>query len=89
MPLRRDEPPHPRDELWGEHRILLALIHPVRQLLSARYIRKPDLLQFVDEDPLRQRPGDSARPGCGIGEDLRRQVIVHDDVGDHDPTAEP
>ena len=73
---------HQCEQLRCKQGVLLTLIDPVWQLLSAANICEPNLLEFADEDTLRQGAGDSTCPGGGACQDLWREVLVHDDVGD-------
>jgi len=52
-----EEPPHQSDQLRREQRVLFALVHTNRQLLSTFNLREPDILEFADEDTLRQGAG--------------------------------
>ncbi len=52
-----DEPPHQSDQLRGEQRILLAHVHANRQFLATLNFHEPDILEFTDEDTLRQGAG--------------------------------
>ncbi len=89
MPCGRNQPAHQADQLRREQRVLGAFVDAVRDFFTAPDVDKPDIPQLVREDTLRERARDSTGPGRGIGEDLGRQILVHNDVREGEAASGP
>jgi hypothetical protein len=89
LAFRRQEPAHPLDELRREEWVARAVVHGEPALVVCCDVHETRSLELPAEDTLRQRAGNSASPGVGIGHHLRWQLLVEDDVGERDPSAGP
>ena len=89
LALRRQEPAHALDELRREERIARAVVYREPTLVMRRHVYESRSPQLPAEDTLRQRAGNSAGPGVGIGHHLRGQLFVENDVRDRDTPAGP
>jgi AraC-like DNA-binding protein len=79
---------HRLEQCLGEQRIQGAVVDSHRRALEHLDVHEPRPLELVDEVTLRQGSGHSAGPCRGVGEHLRRKLVVLDrEIGDTELTT--